>query len=266
MLSRVVTAVVGLPLMGFFLISGGFTLRVALLIVVTLGIVEFYNIVGVRSDAGRVVGHGVAGLYILALPGLATSEYMLSFLLALIIVNCAMLVLFHRSFCITDAAQSIMGFFYVAFLLGFVLLVRESPSGVWLVWLVFISAWGADTCAYFTGKTLGRHKLFPSVSPSKTVEGAVGGVVGASVIAMLYGWAVGRVFDSAVNTDIYVFGVIAAVSSVMSVFGDLSASAVKRYVGVKDFGSIFPGHGGVLDRFDSVLFAAPSVYVLLSLV
>ena len=131
------------------------------------------------------------------------------------------------------------------------------------VWLIFISAFGCDTGAYFTGMLFGKHKLIPSLSPKKTIEGAIGGVVVGTLLAVLFGLSVETMFQlDEVNTVLLCF-VTGIVGSILSQIGDLAASAIKRTVGIKDYGTLIPGHGGVLDRFDSVMFTAPAVYYIM---
>ena len=122
-----------------------------------------------------------------------------------------------------------------------------------LVWLVIFSAFGSDIFAYFTGFLLGRHKLCPAISPKKTVEGAIGGVLGSVLICGIFGWVV--IPGIAVHCLI-----IGALGAVFSQLGDLTASIFKRKMGIKDYGNLIPGHGGVMDRIDSILFTAPLVY------
>jgi len=124
-------------------------------------------------------------------------------------------------------------------------------TGIWTFVLVLICAWGSDVFAYFTGRFFGRHKLIPEVSPKKTVEGAIGGIICATGLAVLYGFIVSKATELAPNY--IVLAVCGFVLSAVSQVGDLIASLVKREHGIKDYGNIFPGHGGVMDRFDSVL-------------
>ena len=138
---------------------------------------------------------------------------------------------------------------------------RMMTSGIYVVWLIFLCSWGSDTCAYCVGVLIGRHKMAPKLSPKKSVEGAVGGVLGAALLTMLYGW----IFQEDMNlTTEYIFLLagISAVGALISMIGDLAASAVKRDYEIKDYGKLIPGHGGILDRFDSVIFTAPIVYYL----
>ena len=135
-------------------------------------------------------------------------------------------------------------------------------DGEYLIWLIFIGAFLADTGAYFVGIFFGRHKLCPEISPKKTVEGAFGGVLGGVVFYIVYGLILKYAFNFSVRfASLALMGVII---SVISEIGDLSASIIKRHYGIKDYGTLFPGHGGILDRCDSVIMVAPAVYLLLN--
>ena len=174
-----------------------------------------------------------------------------------------MLVFFRKSVTAQDVTTALFGFFYIPFTLTFLVIIARM-YGPASVWLVFISAWGSDTFAYMIGKAFGRRKLCPALSPNKTVEGAVGGVIGAAFLGFLYGsfLLANQSLFFETNTEIAI-ALICAFGAVLSQFGDLAASALKRQAAAKDFGALIPGHGGVLDRFDSVLFAAPSIYFML---
>ncbi|MBQ8004948.1 MAG: phosphatidate cytidylyltransferase [Clostridia bacterium] len=141
-----------------------------------------------------------------------------------------------------------------------VLLRDYKDVGTYIFLLTFIGAWMTDIFAYFCGMAFGKHKLIPDVSPKKTVEGSIGGIVFCSLGYVIYGLIVTNIFDIEINViALAVFGVII---SVVSQIGDLSASLIKREYGIKDYGALFPGHGGVLDRFDSVLAVASVLMVL----
>ena len=153
---------------------------------------------------------------------------------------------------------------YIVLSMSCVWLAKETFDTATML-LTFICAWSCDTFAYFTGRFLGKHKLIPHVSPNKTVEGSVGGVVGAMVICIVYLLIVKNVFDTNMLTwsNVVVEGAVyGLVGGALSQLGDLIASAIKRDTGIKDFGWIFPGHGGFMDRFDSVMFIAPIMYIL----
>ncbi len=146
-------------------------------------------------------------------------------------------------------------------MLAFTYLTRQLPQGLYLVWLILISAWGCDTCAYVVGVLIGKKKIFPNLSPKKSLEGCIGGVVGTVIIATLYGYF----FVEATFPDKKVAPLIAVIcgfGAICSMVGDLAASAIKRNFGIKDYGKLIPGHGGIMDRFDSMIVTAPLVYFL----
>lgn len=156
---------------------------------------------------------------------------------------------------------NVFNFLYAPVMLSFIYLTREQDAGKYIVWLILISSWGCDTCAYVVGMLIGKKKIFPVLSPKKSLEGCIGGVVGAGLIAALYAiFAVENVFPDKRVT--IVITVICMVGAVMSQVGDLAASAIKRNHEIKDYGKLIPGHGGIMDRFDSVIVTAPMIYFL----
>ena len=156
---------------------------------------------------------------------------------------------------------NVFNFLYAPVMLSFIYLTREQEAGKYIVWLILISSWGCDTCAYVVGMLIGKKKIFPVLSPKKSLEGCIGGVVGAGIIAALYAvFAVENVFPDKRVT--IVITVICMVGAVMSQVGDLAASAIKRNHEIKDYGKLIPGHGGIMDRFDSVIVTAPMIYFL----
>lgn len=155
------------------------------------------------------------------------------------------------------AEQVMAAFFgvvYVAVMLSFIYLTRSLPDGKFLVWLIFLCSWGCDTCAYCAGMLIGKHKMAPVLSPKKSIEGAVGGVAGAALLGVIYA--------AATQGKMAEYALICAVGALISMVGDLAASAIKRNQNIKDYGKLIPGHGGILDRFDSVIITAPVIYYL----
>ena len=128
-----------------------------------------------------------------------------------------------------------------------------------MVWLVFLSAFGSDIFAYFTGFAIGKHKLCPEISPKKTVEGAIGGIIGSSLLCGIFG----MIFYKEQILNCFVMGFVGAF---FAMGGDLIASVFKRKMKIKDYGNLIPGHGGILDRFDSVLLTAPFIYYYILIV
>ena len=153
------------------------------------------------------------------------------------------------------------GLFYVAVMLSFVYQIRTLERGLYLAFLVFLCSWGCDTCAYCVGMLIGKHKMSPKLSPKKSVEGAVGGVAGAALLTALYCF-IFRLPMNLTTTEIWIIAGIAAVAALISMVGDLTASAIKRNYDIKDYGHLIPGHGGILDRFDSMIITAPIIYYL----
>ena len=143
-------------------------------------------------------------------------------------------------------------------MLSFLYLTRSLDNGIFIVWLVYTSSWLCDVFAYFTGMLLGKHKLCPQLSPKKSVEGAVGGIVIPAIIAGVYGYLI-RGYYAPGFPVIPAFALITAIGAAASQLGDLSASAIKRNHDIKDYGKLIPGHGGILDRFDSMIFTAPMI-------
>ena len=147
----------------------------------------------------------------------------------------------------------------------FVYQTRELPYGNWFVWLIIIGASGSDTFAYLTGMLIGRHH-FSELSPKKTIEGCVGGVLGTAVLALVYSFFLPEGVDTLFGVNVHILLLICgAVCSIVSQIGDLAASAIKRNYGIKDYSNLIPGHGGIMDRFDSILFTAPLVYYMIQL-
>lgn len=160
---------------------------------------------------------------------------------------------------------AMFSFLYGPVMLSFLYLLREGfDDGIYLVWFVFLASWGSDTCAYCVGVLIGKHKMTPNLSPKKTVEGAVGGVLGAAILFAVYTHFVINVYTT-ITLSLPFAAVLGAAGALVSMVGDLAASAVKRDHEIKDYGKLIPGHGGIMDRFDSVIVAAPIVFIGISL-
>lgn len=169
--------------------------------------------------------------------------------------------LFH----VEQVAATVFAFLYAPMMLSFVYLTRECEMGIYLVWMILISSWGCDTCAYAVGKLIGKKKIFPDLSPKKSLEGCIGGVLGAALLGWLYGFFVVESASSG-RKIAWIIAFICAVGAVMSMVGDLAASAIKRNHEIKDYGKLIPGHGGIMDRFDSMIVTAPMTYFLTILI
>ena len=202
-------------------------------------------------------------LFSFLIPFLSYFEFHFIALYLYIIIFVVTAVIYHASLTIDDVMFSFGGVMLITICMT-MLSLRTCMDRVYMAfWLVIALAipWMADSCAYFAGMALGKHKLCPNISPKKTVEGAVGGVVGGIGGALLCGWIFTMIYPG-VEVNYLILGIIGVVNSVVSIFGDLFFSVIKRTCGIKDYGSIMPGHGGLLDRFDSVIFCIPLVYFL----
>ena len=263
MAKRIIASLVLFPLLALLIVLGGIYLQVALTVIILIAMWEVYHAFSRKPSGVSWIGYIFAIVYMYFADNLTESHVLFMLITVFTIITLMMSVFFHETITVKDCAVTIIGFFYVAILMSTIYLTRVSPYGKFFVWLSFIAAWGCDTGAYFTGMAIGKHKLVPKLSPKKTVEGAVGGIVLATLIALLYGWTVSR-FSSIQDVNILGFcGVAGFVGSILSQFGDLTASAIKRFTGVKDYGKLIPGHGGIMDRFDSVLFTAPAIYIVM---
>lgn len=263
MLTRILTSVIGIPVAIAIIGWGTPIIEIAGFFIAAIGVYEFFRVT--KQKYKPIISIGYLGVlsYFLGF-NYFTNNFML-FTVGLLMLLLCVMVFKYPTYTIGDVAISLLGPVYVAVLLSCIILTRRLENGAFLVWLIFISAWGSDSCAYFAGKCFGKHKLAPILSPKKTVEGAVGGAVGAALLAMVYALVYNAITPVLGTNHLIVIISIVFVAAILSQIGDLAASAIKRHVEAKDFGNLFPGHGGVLDRFDSILFVAPFIYFTLTL-
>lgn len=257
MKTRVLSGLIMAPLLAI-LYFGGYILFAACFLIGIMAVREFYNgfhAMDIKPNFGIAVVAAIA-LYIIDLFTDDPQWYMLWFFG---VVLASLLYLFnieHRK--LEDAMATITGVVYVVFFSFHVTLVEQTQYGI-LIWLVVLTAFGTDIMAYFSGFLFGKHKLCPKISPKKTIEGSVGGTLGSVILCGLFGYF----FAPEVLVHCLIIGVL---GGIVSQFGDLTASIFKRKMGIKDYGNLIPGHGGILDRFDSVLFTGPMVYYYIVLV
>lgn len=203
---------------------------------------------------------GVAGYYGVRFFADTETYVMLTITLTLIGIM-FLYVLSFPKYHANQVMAVVFAFIYAPIMLSYIYLTRNLEDGFYLVWLIFISSWICDTCAYLVGMLIGKHKMAPKLSPKKSIEGAVGGVLGAFFVGVLYGYILVH-FGFLEQENIWLIGVIAGIGGIISQIGDLAASAIKRNFSIKDYGKLIPGHGGIMDRFDSVMFTAPMIYYL----
>lgn len=238
------------------MIVGGFPLFWVITAISLIGLFELYRAVKMEKSFPGVIGYiSSIILDILVLDDLY--EYLLLWLIITLIVMMACYVIAYPAYHSGQMTMLFFGLIYVTLMMAFVFKVRYLEGGILTVWLIFVASWGSDTCAYCVGKLIGKHKLPSKLSPNKTIEGCLGGIIGAALIGFLFALAF---YDN--NMYWWQFALIGGVGSVISQIGDLTASAIKRNNDIKDYGKLIPGHGGILDRFDSIIFTAPLVYIL----
>ena len=261
-LSAVMLVVIALAV----ILTGGAVLAVVLYMLSLIAFFELTKAIGVHEKDKKINALETAGvlgitIYYLAMF-FAKTETAMCF--ALILTFMAIMFVYVFAFPKFKSGEVMGTFFCVVYapaLLSFLYLTRNLKHGIYVVWLIFISSWICDTCAYLVGVMIGKHKMAPKLSPKKSIEGAIGGIVGSSLVGALFGLYVERYVLTGEEL-VLVFAIIGAVGAMISQVGDLAASAIKRNHDIKDYGKLIPGHGGVMDRFDSVLFAAPMIYFL----
>lgn len=269
MLARIISGIVGIPLLVLlvFLEQGlPFILGVGVLSII--GMLEFYEAIR-KTGARPQVWMGLTSAFLFlfaARQGLRSLEFELPAVLTLLVIASLTVELALRDRApIKNLGATFLGAVYVGWLFSYLIALRslggtvrvsvidgELPLGAWLVLYVVFVAWASDTGGYFIGRKFGRHKLAPVLSPGKSWEGLTAGVVTAVVMSVLMGGLIAWPWWQTVLVGIGI--------ALVGVVGDLAESSMKRDIGIKDFGTVLPGHGGILDRFDSLLFAAPLFY------
>ncbi|MBO5292667.1 MAG: phosphatidate cytidylyltransferase [Lachnospiraceae bacterium] len=274
MKQRVISGAVLVVIALAVILAGSGVLAAALLIVSCIAFGELCRAAGVHTNGKKANGlelagyAGIAVYYMLLYFGQGRlsnlHEFLALCILVCLMVMMAVYVLTFPKYKATQVMAGVFSLIYAPVMLSFIYLTRSLPYGIYFVWMIFISSWICDTCAYFTGVTLGRHKLTPVLSPKKSIEGAIGGIAGSAVVGAVFAYFVAetQITDLKVTG---IFAVVSAVGAVISQIGDLAASGIKRDHGIKDYGRLIPGHGGIMDRFDSVIFTAPMIYLLLIL-
>lgn len=257
--TRLISGIILVILAFATIFSGGAILLGTLLIVSLIGLSELYKVVGIEKNILGYVGYGATILHY-ALLFLQIKYDSMLFVIGLLILLMVVYVFAFPKYVSEQICTAFLGVFYVSVMLSFIYQTRMLPNGLFTVALVFFCSWGCDTCAYCAGMLFGKHKMAPKLSPKKSIEGAVGGLLGAALLGALYALAINKWGEAGVNVAEYAF--ICFAGGMISMVGDLAASAIKRNHEIKDYGTLIPGHGGILDRFDSVIFTAPVIYYL----
>ena len=256
LISGIVLVVILIATVG---VGGDFLLAV-LGIVSLIGLSELYKVVKIQNKILGYVGY-LATVAYYGMLFCGQMQYMTLFTILYLVILMAVYVFSFPTYQSDQVMTAFFGLFYVAVMLSYVYQTRMLSDGSIVVWLIFLSSWGCDTSAYCVGMLIGKHKMAPKLSPKKSVEGGVGGVLGAALLGAIFAVAANHWAGTAASPLAY--ALICAVGGMISQIGDLAASAIKRNHDIKDYGKLIPGHGGILDRFDSVIFTAPIIYYLI---
>lgn len=260
MKERIITAIVAMALFIPLVWLGGIPFTLAIYALATIALYEILRMKQIRlvSIPGALA---LINLYVLLLPSKYeetllgwTGHDKMTLVYVLVFMLLLYAVLVKNTFTYDDAAFVFFGMLYIG--IGFYYLIETRMDGLIYVVFALLIVWTTDSGAYFTGRKFGKRKLWPEISPNKTVEGFYGGVLAAIVFAFVLNW----LFPFADSLLQLLFVTIAA--SIIGQFGDLAESAIKRHYHVKDSGTLLPGHGGILDRFDSLLFVIPLLHFL----
>lgn len=254
MLTRILTAIVGIVLFAAVIIAPPIVLYVALFLVCTGMLLEIYNVMDVKREI-QVVGI-LAEVIMFVL--FAVGRIGMAFYGAIFLFMTALVFLWKKNNSKEVLPAGMVTVYITSAVLSLVML--RANFNIFALLLPFIIAWATDTGAYFTGYFLGKHKLAPEMSPKKTIEGAIGGIIFAVIATVAYGVIL---YGNFYMLGVIKYAIVGAAGSVVAQIGDLAASCIKRDFGKKDYGALLPGHGGLMDRFDSVLFAAPYVFFMI---
>ena len=273
MLKRIITGLLAGAVLVLVLLTYSIWLTIGIAVMTMIAMWEFYRAVGLTTKNKPLCIIGIIGSCLIIGTRLVEPEPRYIALVGFVyIVSLLLIMLYSREYVtLTDVAMIIIGNLYVAYLMLHIILVRSMTVeleyeiidvGQMFIWLVFVGAIATDTFAYFTGFFFGKRKLWPDVSPKKTVEGAIGGTLGCGGSFVVYGLILEYLLPQ-FEVSLLLMFMLGLLCALAAQLGDLVASVIKRQYGVKDFGKILPGHGGVLDRFDSILFVAPVVYLFI---
>ena len=271
-IKRTITGVIALPVLAIILIfSNTIIMDIFTAIIACISMYEYFHCFKSTNKANPSQYLGYIYCILIAFTHFVDERLLTSIIIAIIpvslVVLFAELVLSKGKKTVKDIAVTMLGICYIPLMLIYLSLVRDMEldhglNGKILIWFVLIASWGSDIFAYFIGRHFGKHKL-TAVSPNKTVEGAVAGVVGAILFGILFAVLCNTIWGVGINY--LLIGCIMAVLSIVGQIGDLAASSIKRYCEIKDFSELIPGHGGMLDRIDSIIFVLPFAYILFSI-
>lgn len=264
-IKRITSGLLGITLLIIvFFINNKYVVDVFMAIVAFLAIDEYFKAMSKIANPVKWIGY--LSCVSIAVVHLIPAEHIMTAVIlaipTILIILFLQVVITEMKTSFKDVAYTFLGIFYIVYCTMFIALVYGMNNGNILIWILLSAAWGCDILAYVVGKNFGKHK-FSKISPKKSIEGCIAGVIG-SIVCMLIFTYVANMFFGQNYSYIYI-SLIGMVLSVFSQLGDFAASSIKRYVDIKDYSNLIPGHGGMLDRIDSLIFIAPFAYVLFSI-
>lgn len=263
-IQRWTSALLGFPLIAAVLIFGNeLVIDIVFTVVAIMCLHEYFSCFKDKAKPIQEIGY-ISTLIIPIIHILEPRQFVYLLLIIPITVVWIFLrvIVSNMKITIYDAAVTLLGIIYIVGFMIFLPLIIDLQDGKLLVWYALFTAWGTDVFAYLIGKAFGKHK-FTEVSPKKSIEGCVAGIIGAIVFVLVYTYVLNTYMNF--NISYLYITVVAIFLSIIGQIGDLSASTIKRYAGIKDFSNLIPGHGGMLDRLDSVIFVAPFAFFFLTI-
>lgn len=262
MAKRLITSVIGIAILIVILaINNMFVLNIAVTIIALLGLSEFYGALKKKNYKPIEI---IGSLSAIPILGIGYIEPEILKIILFFILPVILFVLFVKSiysklkYNIVDISLTVMGIIYVPFLFSFIPLTRTLENGSYYLWYILAGAWVTDTFAYLVGVKFGKHK-FSEISPKKSIEGSIGGILGCMMFFGFYSYYLTTI---GIDLNVTIMTIAGLFVSIISQIGDLAASSIKRYCEVKDYSNLMPGHGGILDRFDSIIMIAPFIYAI----
>ena len=261
-IKRITSSLLGFPLVLIVLLIGNkYVVDIVLTIIAILAMNEYFNAISKISKPVKWLGY-ISCFSIIAIH-IIPEQYMMQVSILtvplLLLVLFAQVVITEMKTSFKDIAYTLVGILYVVLLIMFVARINAMENGNILIWYAIFAAWGTDIFAYFIGKYFGKHK-FSKISPKKTIEGCIGGTIGGVALMLIFTYISNTFWG--MNYSYVMISIIGIILSIIGQLGDFAASSIKRYVDIKDYSNLIPGHGGMLDRIDSLIFLAPFAYTL----
>jgi len=263
---RLISGIFLITVTGLAFAFGGYYLSAVLMIISLIGYCELVKALCSETKRRELNGPDNIAyisiiLYYLSVTFTDDKTFLILVIGGFMLVELVWFVIRFPKYSADRIVRTVFSVIYCPVMLSFIYMIRVLKGREFLIWIVLISSWGCDTLAYCSGMLLGRHHPFKQLSPKKSTEGCIGGIIGSAVIGLLFGLFYVKRFLPVPFIE-WRLALICGVGALMGMVGDLAASGIKRNNNIKDFGKLIPGHGGIMDRFDSMILCAPAAYIL----